>query len=243
MVTIPTPWRQSPLTQEEQDLLFMLSVDDDTEDAPWMVMGDLQFWSTSSLAHSLRIYGRRSGLRWYVASMLPIDYEWPGVERKKTVAPDVFVSFVEDHPRTSYDLTAEGLFPAFVLEVVSPSSVARDLVEKLNIYTLLGAQEYAIFTPNARDTPLQGYLHSGEREMKPWPLDEQGRLWSETLGLYLTVNGATVQAVTRDGQLLLSPEQEEVARRRAEQERAQAEAEVERLRAELERYKEGDLKE
>ncbi len=121
MVTIPTPWRESPLTQEEQDLLFMLSVDD-TEDAPWIVMGDLQFWSASSLAHSLRIYGRRSGLRWYVASRLPIDHEWPGLERKKTVAPDVFVSFVEDHLRTSYDLTAEGVFPAFVLEVVSPSN-------------------------------------------------------------------------------------------------------------------------
>lgn len=40
-------WPQR-LTPEEADLGFMLFLDDDTEDAPLMVMGDLQFSSASS---------------------------------------------------------------------------------------------------------------------------------------------------------------------------------------------------
>jgi len=36
------------------------------------------------------------------------------------------VAFVKDHHRTSFDLDAEGAFPPFVLEVVSPASVERD---------------------------------------------------------------------------------------------------------------------
>ncbi len=51
---IEVPWRQPPLTRQQQHELFMLLLEDDAEDAPWMVMGDLQFWSASSLAHSLR---------------------------------------------------------------------------------------------------------------------------------------------------------------------------------------------
>jgi Uma2 family endonuclease len=79
--------------------------------------------------------------------MLPILYAWPGVVAKKQLAPDVFVAFVPDHSRTSYDLDDEGQFPPFVLEVVSPSSSARDQVEKRQAYEALGAQEYARFGP------------------------------------------------------------------------------------------------
>lgn len=48
-----TTWQRPPLTAEEEDELFMLMLANDEEEAPWMAMGDLQFWSASSLAHSL----------------------------------------------------------------------------------------------------------------------------------------------------------------------------------------------
>ena len=76
MREVLAPWRQPPLTQEQADELFMLLLPDDTEDAPWMVMGDLQFWSAAQFAASLRSYAHRCGLAWYVASMLPIQYVW-----------------------------------------------------------------------------------------------------------------------------------------------------------------------
>lgn len=228
-------WRQPPLTPEEEDELFMLTVADDTKDAPWMVMGDAQFWPASSLAHSLRIYAHAHRLGWYVASMLPINYRWSDLPRVHTVAPDVFVSFVAEHPRQSYNLAAEGVFPAFVLEVVSPSSVARDLREKRHLYRILGAREYVLFRPDQARRPLWGYRRAEPESprMAPWALDGEDRLWSETLGLYLTVREGIVQAMTRDGTLLLTPEQEALARRQAEQEAAQ-------LRAELDRIARGD---
>ncbi len=228
---IKMPWRQPPLTKEQENDLIILTLEDDTEDAPWLVLGDLQFWSASGFAHSLRSYAHEQGLGWYVASMLPIAYEWPNAARKKILAPDTFVAFVEERARASYDVEAEGGFPPFVLEVVSPSSTARDQQEKRLAYELLGAREYALFTPReGAASTLEGYRRGATGQFEPWLPDEQGRLWSAVLELYLVARGALLQAQTAEGRLLLTPEQSEAARRRAEEE-------TERLRRELERFK------
>jgi Uma2 family endonuclease len=242
---IKTPWRQPPLTKEQENDLFMLLLEDDTEDAPWMVMGDLQFWSASSFAHSLRSYAHEQGLDWYVASMLPIEYKWPNAARKKVLSPDTFVAFVEERTRTSFDVEVGGSFPPFVLEVVSPSSITRDQQEKRLAYELLGAREYALFTPReGAASMLEGYRRGATGQFEPWQPDEQGRLWSEVLGLYLVARGTLLQAQTAEGRLLLTPEQSgaalrvaEEARRREEEARRRAEEEAERLRCELERYR------
>ena len=220
-------WRQPPLTKGEEDDLFLLLLADDEEDAPWMVMCDLQFWSASGFAHSLRACARRRGLPWYVASMLPIEYRRPRSTRLGKLAPD---TFVPDRARTSYDLAAEGQFPPFVLEVVSPSSVGRDQRDKRQAYALLGAREYALFTPReGRPSTLAGYRRGADGAFEPWPRDAQGRLWSDVLGLYLVARDALLQAITEDGELLLSPEEAEAARQRAE-------GENKRLRLRLARY-------
>lgn len=239
-------WRQPPLTQDEQDELFMLLLEDDAEDAPWMVMGDLQFWSASGFAHSLRAHARRQGLPWYVAAMLPIEYRWPAGDcGRHILAPDTFVAFVPDHPRTSYHLVAEGQFPPFVLEVVSPSSVERDEQEKRRAYELLGAREYALFTPRVgQPSMLAGWRRGADGLFEPWHAAADGRLWSDVLALDLVVRGTLLQAQMADGTLLLSPEQEAaarlgevLARERAEEARERAEREVERLRRALARYR------
>lgn len=223
----------------------MLLLKDDTEDAPWMVMGDLQFWSASSFAQSLRIYAREQDLDWYVAAMLPITFEWPGMPTKRTLSPDTFVAFVARRARASYDVSTEGTFPPFVLEVVSPSSAERDREEKRLAYGMLGVREYALFRPlDPGPSTLDGFRCNADGIFEPWPADEQGRLWSEVLGLYLVVRGAMVQAQTLDGRLLLSPEQEAEERRRVEsallqeaQALQRAEEEIERLKRELERLR------
>lgn len=236
---IEVPWRQPPLTREQQHQLFMLLLLDDTEDAPWMVMGDLQFWSASSLAHSLRSYAREQGLGWYVASMLPIESTWPNVPGKKVLSPDLFVAFVPEHARSSFDAEAEGGYPPFVIEVVSRSSATRDAREKLVAYELFGVREYVLFTPReGGNSQLEGYRR-GEAGLEPWPLDEQGRLHSDVLGLHLLVRGSLLQAQTADGRVLLTPEEADLARRHAETARQRAEEEVERLRRELDRYRGG----
>jgi Uma2 family endonuclease len=205
----------------------MVTLADDTEEAPWMTMGDLQFWSASSFAHSLRNYARRRQLGWYVASMLPIDYRWKNLSVKKRVSPDGFVAFVPEHARQSFDAEEEGGFPPFVVEVVSPSSIYRDEEEKRQVYDLMGVKEYALFTPrDPAGATLRGYRRDAAGQFVDWPTDAQGRLWSTTLELYLVARGALLQAQTADGEWLMTPEQSEVALQAAE-------AEAERLRREL----------
>lgn len=220
----------------------MLLVADDTEEAPWMVMGDAQFWAASSLAHSLRSYAAARRPDWYVAGMLPINYRWKGSSRLHTVAPDVFVAVVENRPRQSYNVEAEGSFPPFVLEVVSPSSVERDLEDKLLIYRVLGAREYALLRTDEEQVALQGYRQGAGGEWESWAPDQHGRLWSEVLELFLLLHEGQLQAMTREGQLLPTPQQmaaawqeADDARRQADDARRQAEAEAARLRAELAR--------
>lgn len=236
------PARSAPPAPTEADDLFMLALEDDTEEAPWMSMGDLQFWSASSLAHSLRHHAQRHGLGWYVASMLPIRYYWPPPPRvlpsalprkrrhKKFLSPDLLVARVPDRSRASLDADSEG-FPPFVLEVVSPSSVEHDREYKRRAYDLLGAREYVLFTPREETaSELAGYRRDATGAFVDWLPDAEGRLWSEELELYLVARGALLHARTAAGEWLLTPEQ-------AEDARYQAEAEVARLRQELERYR------
>ena len=216
------------------DDLFLRTVADDTEDAPWMVMNDRQFWNASGLAWSLRTYAEARGLDWYVGGMLPLLFRPAGAPRRKQVAPDVFVAFVADHSRESLNIDDEGM-PPFVLEAVSSSSVRRDLQEKDSIYRILGVEEYAIVRLDLPSPRLEGYRRDATGAWGRWSTDEQGRLWSAVLGLWLLMQGEEVQAMTPEGELLLSPRQEAQARQQDAQARQQAEQEVARLRAELER--------
>ena len=209
----------------------MLMLEDDTEDAPWMVMGDLQFDAASSFKYSLREYARAHGLPWYVASMVPIRYRWGLSKRRRQLSPDGFVAFVPDRRRNSFDMDAEGGFPPFVLEVISPASAVRDKGDKLQAYGVLGAREYVLFTPREGGaSTLSGYRRDAAGLLVPWPAEVDGSLWSEVLSLRLRVDDESLVAETAAGERLLTPAQEAVARRVAE-------AENERLRLELARLK------
>jgi len=237
---LQVPWR-GPLTEEEAKNGFMLFLKDDTEDAPWMVMGSLQWDATADLYQSLREYVHHHQRPWTVAAMHPIRYSWPSVPGKRQLAPDLFVALVPYRPRPSFDVEVEGGFPPFVLEVVSPTSAERDKVEKRNAYDLLEVREYALFTPEAdRPSELEGYRRDATGSFGPWPRDEQGRLWSEVLGLYLVVEGMSVRAATREGELLPTFREAVAARREAEADNERLREENERLRRQV-KTESGDL--
>jgi Uma2 family endonuclease len=215
------------LTEEESNQLFFLQLDDDTEDAPWMVMGSLQWDAAAEFYQSLRYYAESQHRPWFVAGMTPILYRWPGVPRKRQLAPDVFVAFAPDRPRTSFDLDVERDFPPFVLEIISPASADRDQFEKRLAYEALRVREYALFTPREeRPSALEGYRRNAAGSFEPWPTDEQGRLWSELLSLYLLARGTTIRAATPDGILLptLREAEAEIARLRQENEQLKRQA-------------------
>jgi Uma2 family endonuclease len=229
---------RGPLTEEQSRFLFFMTFKDDMEDAPWMVMGSLQ-WDAAVLFHqSVREYAQRNQLPWFVAGMLPILFRWPGIHEKHQVAPDVFVAFTNDRPRSSFDLEVEGPMPPFVLEVVSPSSTLRDRETKRQAYEYLGVQEYALFTPSARgESTLDGYRRGEAGEFTSWSKDERGWLWSEVLGLYLVPQGEVVRAASGDGQLIPTLRESVLAQERVTAELQSTEAEVERLRQEIERLR------
>ncbi len=232
-----------PIPTEDEDR-FMRALADDTDDpeeSPWMSMGTLQYWSASDLAYALSIYGRTMGRPWFVASMLPIVYPWPlpaalraftpgpmPAPRRgstKQLSPDVMVAVgVTDTDRTSYDLEEERSFPPFVLEVVSPTSVERDREDKVWAYDLLRAREYAVFTPRDGEASLlEGWRRGESGRFETWPLDAEGRLWSDVLGMFLKVEGQRVTAETAAGERLLTPPEEARARHEAEVARQQSE--------------------
>jgi hypothetical protein len=203
-----------------------------------MVMSDPQFWSITDFVSSLRQYRRRMGLPGYVASMLPIRYTEPGIQgrrpRRKKVAPDTFLAFVPDRERSSYNLKAEGKPPAFVLEVVSPSSVKRDEQDKVRLYDLLQVEEYALFTPGGtHGSTLKGYRRGASGRFVPWQPDPAGRLWSEALELWLVVRNGRLRAETREGMLLQTLPELDEAQGRAEEIAREALQRAERLEAEL----------
>jgi Uma2 family endonuclease len=218
----------------DDDEAFLRAVPSDTPEAPWMVMNDRQIRGATALYWSLRIYAQTHGLPWYVGSMLALLYRRPGMPRRKKVAPDVLVAFIPDRPRDSLDTDVEGM-PPFVLEVVSKTSVKRDLEEKERIYRLLGAQEYAIVRLDAAQPRLEGYRVDERGRWVRWMSDEQGRLRSAVLGLWLTLEDDEVRAQTPSGEPLRTPLQLEVARQNADAALNAAEQEVARLRAEVER--------
>jgi len=211
---------------------FLRTIADDTQDAPWRVMSEPQWRSASALFWSLEVYARTHPVAWHPGAMLRLTYRPHGARRRKQVAPDVFAAVVPLEGRDSLAIDREGM-PPFVLEVVSSSSVKRDLEEKTEIYRLLGAQEYALVRLDLAVPRLEGYRREETRAWTPWAPDGEGRLWSGVLGLGLVLRGREVRAVTHEGEVLRTPHEEAQARAQEAQARARADEEVARLRAAL----------
>ncbi|HZS87361.1 MAG TPA: Uma2 family endonuclease [Chloroflexota bacterium] len=230
--------RPFPFALTPEDLRFLRNVADDTEDAPWMTMNDAQWRNATALYASLDAYARQHAVSWYPGGMLPLTYRLPGESRPRQVAPDVFVARVPLRGRSSLPVDEEGM-PPFVLEVVSSSSVQRDLEEKTEIYRLLGAQEYAIVRLDVAGPRLEGYRRGTAGAWEVWAPDAQGRLWSAVLGLWLVLRGDEVRAVTPTGEMLRTLPEAEAERQQAKAAQERAEEEVARLRVALERLTHG----
>jgi Uma2 family endonuclease len=212
-------------------------IEDDTEQAPWMVMGPPQFNAVTAFYDSLRVEIQSRPSKLFVAAMLPIRFRPAPGARVEQLAPDTLAAPVPDHPRASYVVEREGAPPAFVLDVVSPESESRDLEIKPERYERMRVMEYALFAPPTLeglvllDPPLQGYrLPPAGDEYVPWEPDADGRLYSEVLDLWLVVHEGELRVQQTDGSWLPTLQEETACR-------AAAERELERLRAKLEEFR------
>ena len=116
---------------------------------------------------------------------------------EKSMAPDVLVAFgIGTHNRCSYLVWEEGKAPAWVLEIASKSTQAKDRKRRRRDYAKMGVQEYWLFDAKGdvypRGTPrLQGLkLEDGKyHPLDSRVVDGERMIHSEALGLDIRVDG------------------------------------------------------
>jgi len=147
-----------------------------------------------------------------------------------------------DPDMTSYDVTATGIPPSLIIEVISPSDRRiREVDEKLKpkLYAGIGVEEYLIVDPprraNNRRFQIRGLRLDGQRRYQPMEPDSQGRLLSQVTGLLFgtSAKGDRIEVIiAATGERLLSSNEEEERRKAAEAEVARLKEELKRLRGE-----------
>ena len=154
-------------------------------------------------------------------------------------APDVLVTEgPRPDPEPGVYLRWQDLPPLLVAEVGSRSTFVRDEGPKLDIYGLeLRVPEYLYFHPIRRD--LRFYRLVG-REYQAVAPDERGRVHSETLDVEFGEDAeGFLRVFSMAGEMLLTHEESERARRQAEARALTAERRLAEVEAELRRLHEG----
>jgi Uma2 family endonuclease len=146
--------------------------------------------------------------------------------------PDFFVVLnTERRPRKSWVVWEEdGKYPNVIIELLSPSTANVDRTKKKQIYQdIFRTPDYFWFSPETLE--LKGFeLIRGEyEEIQP---NEQGKLWSQQLQLFLGIYEQKLRFFTPEGQLVPTPEESAEA---AEQRATEAEATAERERQQKEK--------
>ena len=181
----------------------------------------------------------------FISSDLKICW---GIEGLPDPAPDVAViRGVRDKEenRDSFDVVREGVLPCLIVEVVSSRTAEHrraDYEKKVAIYERAGVPEYVIVDPQLHlkrpKMRISGYRREASGRYRAIAPDREGRLLSESTGLWFTVSADgqrlwLVDAVTGE-RLLTSREVEDLAERESEsrrlaEARAKREAESRRL--------------
>ncbi|HEX4963146.1 MAG TPA: Uma2 family endonuclease [Thermoanaerobaculia bacterium] len=139
-----------------------------------------------------------------------------------------------DQVDSSYDVVEQGVPPCLILEVISPKDRRiREIDEhdKVEIYQRAGVTEYMLVElPRKRSGRLGifGYRLDPAGTYQRMVTDEQGRLLSETTGLWFSISPKGDQVMIREvatGVLVRTSEEEEEERKRAE-DKAAREAEA-----------------
>lgn len=168
--------------------------------------------------------------RIYVSGNLKLYLEEGDPSR--CVVPDAMVvKDCDPGRRRTFKVWEEGRVPNVVFETTSRSTKREDSTQKPKTYEMLGVNELFLYDPTQDylRPALQGY-RMGPNGYQPIEPDDQGRLESRELGLYLRIEDGDLELIDiQSGQTILTEAEAERAAREA------AEAEVRRLRDELKR--------
>ena len=161
----------------------------------------------------------------FAAGNLTIYYSPQQKKSEKFRGPDFFVVLgTERKPRKSWVVwEEEGKYPNVIIEILSPKTAKSDRGLKKQIYQdTFRTADYFWFDPDTLE--FQGFqLIQGQyQELQP---NQEGRLWSQQLGLYLGIHNSQLRFFTNLGELVLTTE--EVATQ------SQSELKIERERVAL----------
>jgi Uma2 family endonuclease len=129
-----------------------------------------------------------------------VRFDVPGL---KPLGPDVavFANLRNDWNGGTLDVAETGARPVLVVEITSASTRLNDFGRKKAYYHQAGVPLYIILDTRPETKrhrmKLHGFRHSPEG-YDPLPLDDQGRLWVEPLGIWLAIEGDRIVSI--DGQ-------------------------------------------
>ncbi len=159
---------------------------------------------------------------------LLIKWDIPGLGDH---CPDSFVAFGiqnKEANRTEFSVAAEGTRPALIVEVVSPRYRATDRVKKVRHYATAGVQEYIILDRRKQRgiyvDEIIGYRLDGEGQYLPLIPDDEGRVFCQTVGVWMGLEeGKVVMVDATTGERLLASWELQAQLLQTEQQLIQAE--------------------
>lgn len=167
----------------------------------------------------------------FIGANLTVYFSRQQLKNREFRGPDFFlVKETEKRPRTSWVVWEEdGRYPDLIIELLSDKTANVDRKLKKNLYqNRFHTPEYFWFSPE--NLEFMGFELVGNQYQEIVP-DSRGWRWSQVLGLYLGVDSGKLRYFTRDGELVLTPEEAAiVAQQQAEQERRRAERLAQQLR-------------
>jgi Uma2 family endonuclease len=173
----------------------------------------------------------------FIGANLTVYYSEQQLRNRDFRGPDLFlVRNTQKHPRRSWVVWQEdGKYPDIIIELLSESTARVDRNEKKVLYqNRFRTPEYFWFDPE--DLEFAGFRLIG-REYQPIAASEFGRLWSDTLELYLGIYEGKLRYFSPDGLLVPTPEeaalQAQQQAQQAQQQAQQAQQRAEKLANQL----------
>ncbi|XZN99092.1 MAG: Uma2 family endonuclease [Microcoleus sp.] len=195
--------------------------------------------SMNVLIQSLK-YQWRDRQDFFVGGNMFVYYSINQVKNQDFKGPDFFVVLDVDGTTNRDAWIAweeDSRLPDVVIELMSPSTAEVDLTTKKDIYERkLKTQDYFVYNPK-NPSSLRGWELINRRYQSLSP-NQQGRLYCESLGLWLGVwegqiencQGTWLRFFDNDGNLVLMGDEAET--QRAELERQQKEEAIQQLEIE-----------
>ncbi len=143
----------------------------------------------------------------FIGANLTIYYSRQQLKNREFRGPDFFlVKNTPKEPRNSWVVWEEdGRYPDLIIELLSDSTARIDRTTKKKLYAeRFHTPEYFYFSPETLE--FAGFKLDFNQYIPLRP-NQQGRLWSESLGLFLGIHNRQLRYFSVEGEMIPTPEE------------------------------------